>query len=113
MTLRPGEVVLIRIGFHQTTGGKVRPAVVFLDTGDDDFVAAPVTSQPARSDFDLLIRQWQQAGLNVPSTVRTHKLTVLSKDEIVRRLGHLAEEDRLTLAKLLRSAFSLEASLSS
>lgn len=41
MTLRPGEVVLIRIDFHQASGGKVRPAVVLLDAGDDDFVGAP------------------------------------------------------------------------
>jgi|SRR5579862_8983438 len=86
MTLRAGEVVLIRIEFHQTVGGKIRPAVALLDTGDDDFVAAPITSHPPRSDFDLSIRQWQQAGLNVPSTIRTHKLTVLSKDEMCAAL---------------------------
>jgi len=63
MTLRPGEVVLIRIGFLQTPGGKVRPAVVLLDSGDDDFVAAPITSHPARSDFDLTLRHWREAGL--------------------------------------------------
>jgi hypothetical protein len=28
MTLRPGEVVPIRFDFHQTPGGKLRPAVV-------------------------------------------------------------------------------------
>jgi hypothetical protein len=39
MTLRAGEVVLIRIEFHQTSGGKLRPAVVLLDSGDEDFVA--------------------------------------------------------------------------
>jgi hypothetical protein len=42
MTLRPGEVVLIRIDFHQTPGGKLRPALVLLDLEDDDFVAAPI-----------------------------------------------------------------------
>jgi len=45
MTLRPGEVVLIRIDFHQTPGGKLRPCVVLLDAADDDFVAAPITSR--------------------------------------------------------------------
>ena len=35
MTLRPGEVILIRIGFHQGPGGKLRPAVVLLDSADD------------------------------------------------------------------------------
>jgi len=39
MTLQTGDVVLIRMRFHQTQGSKVRPALVLLDTGDDDFVA--------------------------------------------------------------------------
>jgi hypothetical protein len=54
MTLRPGEVVLLRIDFHQTPGGKLRPAVVLLDSADDDFVAAPITSRLRVSDFDTL-----------------------------------------------------------
>jgi mRNA interferase MazF len=64
MTLRLGEVVLIRIDFHQTTGGKLRPAVVLLDSGDDDLVGAPITSRLRDSAFDLTIRHWREAGLN-------------------------------------------------
>src|ERR1035438_796218 len=97
MTLRPGEIVLIRIGFHETPGGKLRPAAVLLDSGDDDFVAAPVTSRSRVSDFDVPIHQWREAGLNTASTIRVHKLTVLAKDEIVRRLGELAAADRAAL----------------
>jgi len=81
LTLRPGEVVLIRIDFHQTSGGKLRPALVVLDSGDDDFVAAPITSRFRASAFDLPIQQWRLAGLNTPSTVRIHKLTALAKNE--------------------------------
>jgi mRNA interferase MazF len=80
MTLRPGEVVLIRIDFHQRAGGKVRPAVVLLDAGDNDFVAAPITSRTRSEDFDLALQRWREAGLNVASTIRVHKLTVLAKD---------------------------------
>jgi mRNA interferase MazF len=108
MTLRPGEVVLIRIDFHQTQGAKIRPAVVLLDAGDDDFVAAPLTSHTRRSDFDLAIDQWREAGLNVPSTIRIHKLTVLAKDDVVRRIGELADSDRTALADALRRGFSLD-----
>jgi mRNA-degrading endonuclease toxin of MazEF toxin-antitoxin module len=89
MNLRQGEVVLIRIDFHQTPGGKLRPAVIPLDSGDDDFVAAPITSRPRASNFDVPIHQWQEAGLNPSSTIRVHKLTVLAKDEIVCRFGDL------------------------
>jgi mRNA-degrading endonuclease toxin of MazEF toxin-antitoxin module len=55
----------------------------------------------------VAIRNWREAGLNVASTIRVHKLTVLAKDEIVRRLGELASDDRDMLAQVLRRAFFL------
>ena len=106
MTLRAGEIVLIRMHFHQAEGAKVRPAAVLLDTGDDAFVAAPVTSAPPRSDFDLEIRDWKQAGLNVASTVRVHTLTVLPKADLIRGIGRLTEPDRQSLSAILRKAFT-------
>src|ERR1035437_6308978 len=108
MTLRPGEIVLIRIEFRQTPSGKLRPAAVLLDSGDDDFVAAPVTSRSRVSDFDVPIHQWRDAGLNTASTIRVHKLTVLAKDEIVRRLGELTTADRVALAEALHRAFAMD-----
>lgn len=65
MTVRPGEVVLVRIEFQQSRGGKIRPAVVLLGAGDDDFVAAPVTSQPRKTDFGVALEYWRESGLNV------------------------------------------------
>ncbi len=108
MILEPGEVVLIRIDFNQTPGGKLRPAAVLLDTGDDDFVAAPVTSSFRTSRFDVPISEWQAAGLNTNSTIRAHKLTVLAKAEIVRQLGRLTAPDLRALAETLRHAFTLK-----
>jgi mRNA interferase MazF len=105
MTLKLGEIVLVRMHFHQAAGTKVRPAAVLLDTGDDDFVAAPVTSAPGRSEFDIAIEDWRQAGLNVASTIRVHKLTVLSKPEILRTVGTLTERDRKSLGTALYHAF--------
>jgi mRNA interferase MazF len=101
-------VVLIRIGFHQTSGGKIRPAIVLLDSEDDDFVGAPVTSRFRVSEFDVPIHDWREAGLNTASTIRVHKLTVLAKDEIVRRLGDLTVNDRAALAVVIRRAFSMD-----
>src|SRR5580698_7057012 len=105
MILLRGEVVLVRIDFHQASGGKVRPALVLLDTGDDDFVAAPVTSQSRQAQFDVPLQAWRAAGLNVASTARIHKLTVLAKNEIVRRVGMLLSPDQDALIRVLRSAF--------
>lgn len=105
MKIDRGELILVYIDFHQTVGGKIRPAVVLVDTGDDDVVAAPVTSHPPRVAYDLAIRDWQQAGLNVPSYIRIHKLTVLPKTAIARRIGRLAETDQRSLSDLLYQVF--------
>ena len=85
MILRLGEVVLIQMQFHQATGAKVRPALVFLDTGDDDFCCG--------------------AHHDVASPIRVHKPTVLAKTDIVRSLGLLSEPDRESLVALLCRAF--------
>ncbi len=105
MKLQASEVVLIRMQFHQKQGSKIRPALVLLDTRDEDFVAAPITSQPQASGFDLVMADWQSAGLNVPSIARIHKLTVLAKGDIVRRLGVCSSVDGATLSKLLCRVF--------
>src|SRR5580658_8848640 len=89
MTMRFGEVVLIRMQFQQATGAKVRPAGLLLDSGDDDFVAAPITSRAKKSGYDLAMEGWRAAGLNVASYIRVHKLTVLAKADIARGLAHL------------------------
>jgi mRNA interferase MazF len=105
MASQLGEIVLIRMRFHQSAGAKVRPAVVLLDTGDDDLVVAPITSQLRTSEFDLSIAKWNVAGLNTASFVRIHKLTVLSKADVIRIVGLLAEDDRARLTDVLCSAF--------
>jgi mRNA-degrading endonuclease toxin of MazEF toxin-antitoxin module len=105
MTLRLGEVVLIRMLYHQAPGSKVRPALVLLDPGDNDFVAAPITSQQRVSEYDLAIEDWRPAGLNVASSVRIHKLTALPKAEVLRSLGSLSATDRGSLISILCRAF--------
>ena len=109
MTLRFGEVVLIRMQFHQAPGSKVRLALVLLDTGDDDLIAAPITSQPRFSDYDLAIENWRAAWLNVASSVRIHKLTALAKAEVVRSLGLVSDADLKSLTDVVCRAFCPQA----
>lgn len=74
-----GAIVLLAFPFSDATGSKRRPALVLLDTGDQDIVVARVTSQAIRSSFDVNIVAWQQAGLLLPSIVRVDKLATLEK----------------------------------
>ena len=90
---RSGEVVLLAFPFVGTGEAKLRPALVLLDTGDDDIVVARVTSQVARTSYDIEVSDWQQAGLMLPSVVRVHTLATLEKSLVERRLGVLTTND--------------------
>src|SRR5258707_922352 len=103
--MKLGNVVLTTVLFHQREGAKLRPAVVVLDSLDDDFVAAPVTSRERRSQFDVAIVDWSGAGLNVPSWIRADKLAVLPKAGIIRNLGELLEVDCKSLETALCNAY--------
>ena len=103
----PGEVVLLTFPFADAMGAKRRPALVVLDTGDQDFIVARVTSQTTQAVFDVEIGDWRQAGLLLPSVVRVHKLATLEKRLVERRLGALTPNDwaqvRATIQQLWAS----------
>lgn len=90
---RSGEIVLLSFPFADTTGAKRRPALVILDTGDEDIIVVRVTSQVAQTAFDVELMEWQQAGLLLPSVVRVHKVATLEKRLVERRLGALTPSD--------------------
>ena len=77
MRFRLGDVVLIAFPFSNLGEAKKRPALVLLDTGDDDLVVARVTGQPHNTRWDVEINGWHAAGLLMPSFVRLHKLVTV------------------------------------
>lgn len=97
-----GEVVLIAFPFSATTTKKRRPALILLDTGNEDIIVARITSQPQSSRFDIELKQWQASGLKVQSWVRLHKLATLEKTLVDRRLGKLASSDWFKIQGLLK-----------
>lgn len=93
MTYPFGSILLLYFPFSDARGGKKRPGLTLLDSGDADILAALITSQAARDEYDILLRDWQAAGLLLPSVVRVHKLATLEKSLIVRQLGQLTKHD--------------------
>jgi len=88
-----GDVVLLEFPFTDTSGSKRRPALVLLDTGDDDIVVARVTGQLTATSEDVVLDEWQQAGLLLPSVVRLHKVATLQRRLVDKRLGRLTPGD--------------------
>lgn len=88
-----GAVVLAP--FSQTDGSrKQRPALVILDTGDDDIVLAPVTTTERKGKGDYKIKNWEQSGLLLDSWVRLAKVACLEKNDISRQLGAFSPSDK-------------------
>ena len=88
-----GDIILVV--FIQTDGiRKQRPALVVLDTGDDDFVLAPITTTERKNKGDYKIKNWQQSGLLLNSWVRLAKISCLSKSDIYKQLGVFDTSDK-------------------
>jgi mRNA interferase MazF len=90
---RFGEIVLLKFPFVDQQEAKRRPALVLLDAGDADILAARITSQDVNTEYDVILAEWKQSGLLIPSVVRLHKMATLQKRLVERRLGILTQED--------------------
>lgn len=103
--LHAGEVILVSFPYILGALGKQRPLLVLLDTGDNDVVAARITSKPKRKGdiFDCDLTDWKKAKLLRPSVVRIHKLiTVEKKVEIQKKIGKLAKDDWQKVKKKIK-----------
>ena len=104
-SFQPGDLVLV--AFPYTSGGqtKNRPALVILDIGDADLILARVTTQATATPFDVVLTEWQAAGLLAPSTVRLHKLATVEKARVHRVLGTLQPVDRQQVSAVMRRTY--------
>ena len=104
---RFGDLVLVPFPFTDQTGIKKRPAIVVSSDAYQrqrpDVVLMAVTSQllrPAGAVGEVLITEWQQAGLPKASLIKP-VLTTIENRLILRKLGELQEPDRTALRQAL------------
>jgi len=104
-TYQRGDVLLVSMTYSSQTGAKKRPVIVLRDVGDADMMVAPVTSQTSRVIYDVTLTDWQQAGLRLPSVVRTEKLATVEKSAVVRVIGRLSTQDWRAVEARLATVF--------
>ena len=100
-----GEVLLAWLVFSYGQGAKRRPVLVVHDFGDDDLLVVPITSQAARVSADVVLANWQGAGLKLPSVVRVEKLATISKSCVARKLGQLPDNELIRVKETLAAVF--------
>jgi len=77
-------------------GKKVRPILIISDGLGFDFAdvnIARISSQAPRSEFDVQIKNWQEAGLKQPSVVKCSKVRAMEVGKINLKLGDLSDDD--------------------
>ena len=98
------EVILVRYPFSDLTGTKVRPAVVVnVPHVSQDVLIVPLTSRTSGLlAGEFILRDWQAAGLNIPTTVKRGIYTV-HESLIAKRVGQLVNADASGVEMALRS----------
>lgn len=105
---RPWDVVLVPFPYgEQTAVSKVRPAVVVssarLPQRTRMYYVAMVTNAEHRPwDGDVAVSDLEQAGLPIPSIVRSAKLATIDQSAILRALGTLPNPDRVRVAAAIQ-----------
>lgn len=101
-----GDIVLVPFPFTDQTAHKQRPAVVVSSRAyhqsRPDLVVMAVTSQ-VRADSlfgDVVVGNWQAAGLLKPSAVKPIFAT-LHRDLVIKVLGRLHPNDQAVLRRAL------------
>jgi mRNA interferase MazF len=101
-----GDVLLIPFPFTDQSTIKKRPAVVISSTQYNqnhiDVILIAITSQIQATEHpdNLVIQDWQSAGLLKPSVVKPI-ITTVEKNLVLRKLGALTTEDQQGLRRLL------------
>jgi len=97
-----GDIVLVPFPFTDQSTAKKRPAVVvssdIYNRQRLDIIIMAVTSQMRSAAYlgDIVISEWQPAGLLTPSVIKPI-VTTIEKSLVIKTLGQLDEEDRKSL----------------
>ena len=106
--MKKGDLVLIPFPFTDLTGAKNRPALILIERELDITVSFITTQINWQDEFDLPIEPSVENGIKKNSLIRLSKMTTLSKELVIGRLGSLTEvqvsEVNQQLIKLLKLA---------
>ena len=102
-----GDIILVPFPFTDQSITKKRPAVVIstktYNQKRPDLIIMAVTSQikPASIIGEVIIQEWQAAGLLKPSAIKP-VITTIEKTLVIKTMGRLEKEDQKALQESLK-----------
>jgi len=98
-----GDIVLLKFPFTDGNSFKKRPALVINDFNDGDIIACRITSKIYNTNYDVLLDEWNKAGLKLSSVVRVHKIATLEKELVDTVLGKVSEAVKTRIRIILNN----------
>ncbi|MGC1176889.1 MAG: type II toxin-antitoxin system PemK/MazF family toxin [Candidatus Saccharimonadales bacterium] len=98
-----------RFPYLDSGSDKIRPVIVISRPhGPHNAVAVvPISSKMTRTPVDVMLNDWQEAGLMKPSIARVHRLTTMLQSDLASQLGVLGLVDIHALKRSLRNLLQL------
>jgi mRNA interferase MazF len=102
-----GDIVLVPFPFTNQSASKKRTAVVIsskaYNTERPDLIIMAVTSQikPTTTIGEMIVQDWQVAGLLKPSAVKP-VITTIERKLVIKNMGRLNENDRIALQESIK-----------
>ncbi len=96
-----GDIVLLKFPFTDGSSFKRRPAVIIQDSRDGDIIVCRITSQIYQTNYDILIKEWRESGLKLPSIIRIHKIATLDKNLVELKIGEINIELKERIKEIL------------
>jgi mRNA-degrading endonuclease toxin of MazEF toxin-antitoxin module len=93
-----GELFLCQFPFTSGTAAKLRPALVLFDFQQDALICR-VTSVVRAGPLEVMLSDWQAAGLLRASVARLDRLVTAERTVFLRRLGALTARDADTVRR--------------
>ena len=99
-----GDVVLAEFPFADELEMKRRPALVVSEDEDHDLILLRITSKIRHTETDVMLHEWSEAGLRLPSVVRLEKVVTSNESYVIKRLGTLSHSDALRALSALKKS---------
>jgi mRNA interferase MazF len=109
MNYEQGDIVLVPFPFTIGTSSKPRPAIVVSNSivnKTQDVILAQITSKPRRDLFTYVLdTEKLSVSLNLASQVRCHKIFIIEKSTIIKKISKLNDEGITELKSKIFSLF--------
>ena len=102
--MNKGEVWFVEFPLEEDPGRILNRPVVVLDENLLGVLSVKITKHKARKEdpYDTPIIYWEEASLRLASTARVSKVTLLTKDSFIFKIGDLHKDDLNRIENMYR-----------